>query len=137
MDNNMGFHKERSAVRPQTNHPEIKTDGSMLDFILTSFYSICSRSVLVLIRGVFSTLNDFMVKIFSTPSNANNVLSGFISNNLNVTLSVTNTNLFTTLVFNFFHNIFNTLVYTINLFDLTNFFTNLTRNFSYLFSLEP
>ena len=136
MDNNIGFHKERSAVRPQTNHPEIKTDGSMLDFILTSFYSICSRSVLVLIRGVFSTLNDFMVKIFSTSSNANNVLSGFISNNLNVTLSVTNTNLFTTLVFNFFHNIFNTLVYTINLFDLTNFFTNLTRNFSYLFSFN-
>ncbi len=52
MDNNMGFHKERSAVRPQTIHPEIITEGSMSNFIYSFFYSISSRSILVLIRGV-------------------------------------------------------------------------------------
>lgn len=52
MDNNMGFHKERLSIRPQTTHPEIKTDESMLDFVFSTFHSIASRSILVLIRGI-------------------------------------------------------------------------------------
>jgi len=64
MDNNMGFHKERSYVRPQMVHPEIKTDGSMFDFVYTSIYSLLNRSLFVFIFGVMSTLSNFINSFF-------------------------------------------------------------------------
>jgi len=109
MDNNMGFHKERSALRPQTNHPEIKTDGSMLDFTLSSVHSLSSRSILVLIRGVFSTLSDFTIRLTSTTTHSNNLLNSFVSSNTN---DIThNISLFVVLCFNLFKNMLNTAVY--------------------------
>jgi hypothetical protein len=66
MDNSMGFHKERIALRPVTLHPVIKTDGSMFEFVFSSFYSMMSRSILVLLRGLLSTLQSFSTRILNS-----------------------------------------------------------------------
>lgn len=118
MDNNMGLHKERSFIRPQTTHPEIQTNGSMFDFAFSALYSISSRSILVLIRGIFSNCTNFIDRLtskfttigneqllnnFFTNTSVNNNVINFFSNFINLMLSVIG-NLFYTI----FHNNINT-----------------------------
>lgn len=91
MDNNMGFHKERLALRPTTSHPVIKTDGSMFEFVFSSFYSMSSRSILVLARGVFMTLESFtnrLITSFTNTRDYNQSYNSFSSLSIGTSLTV-------------------------------------------------
>lgn len=135
MDNNMGFHKERIALRPVTLHPIIKTDGSMFEFVFSSFYSMMSRSILVLLRGLLSTLQSFSARIFNSFNSSlgtnfsnfellssSNLLISFFSNLISV---------FTSSLL----NIVNMFLVNITNFNVSNKLSELQASLNYLLSL--
>jgi len=109
MDNNMGFHKERSYVRPQMVHPEIKTDGSMFDFVYTSIYSLLNRSLFVFIFGLMSTLSNFINSFFAMFFSVSSNNSSF----LDTSYFATHFSHFIQLFTNLIRNVFDTLFYSI------------------------
>jgi len=135
MDNNIGFHKERLALRPQLNHPEINTADSLVNFFLSAFNSICSRSVLVLVRGLISTMNDFISRFASVVPSSNSLLPNFLMSNSSVTFS-NNLNIFITTIFNSLFNIFHTFILFITNLNLSNFYTNISHHISFLLSFN-
>jgi len=130
MDNNMGFHKERSYVRPQTTHPEIKTDGSMFDFISTLLNSLCNRSIFVLIHGVLSTISNFVNNIVSNVNVSNKVLNSYT----NTSNLFSNFSIFIQLFINLITNLLNTILFTFSNFNLSNTLTNFVNQLSFVFS---
>lgn len=135
MDNNIGFHKERLALRPQLNHPEINTADSLVNFFLSAFNSICSRSVLVLVRGLISTMNDFISRFASVVPSSNSLLPNFLMSNSSVTFS-NNLNIFITTIFNSLLNIFYTFILFITNLNLSNLYTNMSYHISFLLSFN-
>lgn len=138
MDNNMGFHKERLALRPTTSHPEIKTDGSMFEFVFSSFYSMSSRSILVLARGVFMTLESFtsrLVTSFTNTHDYNQNYNGFSSLSIGASLNVFFGNLINVVVSSF-SNIINTVHFNITSFSLSTTLLNVQASLGHLMSLN-
>ena len=132
MDNNMGFHKERSSLRPQMTHPEIKTDGSMFDFIFTAINSLFNRSVFVLLSGVSSTISNFVSNFFSN----NNMASNFFNSYTNTNVIFNNVSVFIQLVINLISNLFNTILFTVTNFNPSILITNLFQHMLFIFSFN-
>jgi hypothetical protein len=138
MDNNMGFHKERLALRPTTSHPEIKTDGSMFEFVFSSFYSMSSRSILVLARGVFMTLESFtdrLINSFTNTRDYNQNYNSFNSLSIGASLTVFFGNIINVIV-SFFYNIVNTVRFNITGFSLSAKLLDAQTSLAYLMSLD-
>lgn len=130
MDNNMGFHKERSYVRPQTTHPEIKTDGSMFDFSFSLLNSLCNRSIFVLIHGLVSTISNFVNNMVSNITISNNVLNSYT----NTSNLFSNFSIFVQLTINLIINLLNTVLFTLSNFNFVNTLTNFVNHLSFVFS---
>jgi len=138
MDNNMGFHKERLALRPTTSHPVIKTDGSMFEFVFSSFYSMSSRSILVLARGVFMTLESFtnrLITSFTNTRDYNQSYNSFSSLSIGTSLTVFFGNLINVIV-SFFYNIIDTVRLNITGFSLSTKFFDVQLSLGYIMSLN-
>lgn len=138
MDNNMGFHKERLALRPTTSHPVIKTDGSMFEFVFSSFYSMSSRSILVLARGVFMTLESFTNRLttsFTNTRDYNQSYNSFSSLSIGTSLTVFFGNLINVIV-SFFYNIIDTVRLNITGFSLSTKLFDVQLSLGYIMSLN-
>lgn len=132
MDNNMGFHKERTYSRPQITHPEIKTDGSMFDFIYTTIYSLLNRSVFVLLSGIMSTISNFVMNLFSHLNLNTSILSSYVV--MTTPFNILST--FIRLITNLFVNLFDTILLTLTTINSTTSFTNLFHHISFIFSFN-
>jgi len=132
MDNNMGFHKERSSLRPQMTHPEIKTDGSMFDFIFTAINSLFNRSIFVVLSGVSSTISNFVSNFFSN----NSMASNFFNSYTNTNVIFNNVSVFIQLVINLISNLFNTILFTVTNFNPSILITNLFQHMLFIFSFN-
>lgn len=58
MDNNIGIHKERLAVRPVTVHVEIVTNGTLSEFAFSVFHNLANRSILVFVRSAVIVITE-------------------------------------------------------------------------------
>jgi len=132
MDNNMGFHKERLSLRPTTSHPEIKTDGSMFEFVFSSFYSMSSRSILVFVRGVLSTFESFTTRFASRFTEISDTSYSY---NTVSSLALVFGNVINVLV-SFFYNLINVLTLNLTAFSFTNKLVDLQMSLSYLITLN-
>jgi heme/copper-type cytochrome/quinol oxidase subunit 1 len=132
MDNNMGFHKERLSLRPTTSHPEIKTDGSMFEFVFSSFYSMSSRSILVFVRGVLSTFESFTTRFASRFTEISDTSYSY---NTVSSLALVFGNVINVLV-SFFYNLINVLTLNLTAFSFTNKLVDLQMSLSYLMTLN-
>jgi uncharacterized membrane protein len=132
MDNNMGFHKERTYSRPQITHPEIKTDGSMFDFTYTTIYSLLNRSVFVLISGIMSTISNFVTNLLSNLNLNTGILSSYVVSTSPFNVVST----FIRLVTNLFINLFDTILLTLTTINIATSFTNLFHHISFIFSFN-
>lgn len=132
MDNNMGFHKERSYIRPQVVHPEIKTDGSMFDFILSTLYSLFNRSIFILLSGIGSTISNFFNSLFSNV----NISVDIFSFTSSTTSLVSNFTILLQLTTNVFVNLFHTIYYTITNINLNSTLVTFNSSMSFIFSIN-
>jgi len=131
MDNNMGFHKERSSIRPQITHPEIKTEGSMVEFVSSTIYSLLNRSVLLLLSGIMSTIFNFFNNLIAN-LNVNINIWNYYYDTTNIFSSFTTLiQLFTNLGFNFFNTCYYTFTNIINIFSITNILNSISFIFSF------
>ncbi len=131
MDNNMGFHKERSSIRPQITHPEIKTEGSMVEFISSSIYSLLNRSVLLLLSGIMSTIFNFFNNLIAN-LNVNINIWSYYYDTTNIFNSFTTLiQLLTNLGFNFFNTLYYMFTNIINIFSITNVLNSISFIFSF------
>jgi len=81
-------------------------------------------------------MGDFFAKITSSTVIVKDTIDVFFTTNNN-TKEITNyVHIFTNLFLNFIKTIANTIIYTLNMTDLTNFFATAIRNMSYFFSLN-
>ena len=81
-------------------------------------------------------MSDFFAKITSSTVIVKDTIDVFFTTNNN-TKEITNyVHIFTNLFLNFIKTIANTIIYTLNMTDLTNFFSTAIRNMSYFFSLN-
>lgn len=132
MDNNMGFHKERSYIRPQVVHPEIKTDGSMFDFVSSTFYSLFNRSIFIVLSGIVSTISNFFNSLFSNV----NISVGIFSFDSYTTNLVNNFTTLLQLTTNLFVNLFNTIYYTVTNINLNSLLVTFNNSISFIFSIN-
>ena len=65
MDNNMGIHKERLAVRPVTVHVEIVTNGTLSEFAFSVFHNLANRSILVFVRSAVIVITEVSERWFN------------------------------------------------------------------------
>ena len=131
MDNNMGFHKERSSIRPQITHPEIKTEGSMIEFISSSIYSLLNRSVLLLLSGIMSTIFNLFNNLIAN-LNVNINIWSYYYDTTNIFNSLTTLiQLLTNLGFNFFNTCYYMFTNIFNIFSITNILNSISFIFSF------